>query len=122
MKTKELIRRLQEADPSGELPCCVENIDILCVLTQQAYWDGSLQVLVRDPNDSDAVTGGEFRRCGLKVTLHTWSLYELISDFPDIPITYDSPSAEDHDRERVEQYREEIREEDRRLAAQGQGV
>jgi len=28
MKVKELIRRLQEADPSGEIEACVDNIDI----------------------------------------------------------------------------------------------
>lgn len=31
MKTKILIEKLQKADPSGELECCVQNVDIVDV-------------------------------------------------------------------------------------------
>ena len=48
MKSKELIRLLQEEDPSGEVEVCVQNFDILGIHTEPAYWDGSLQVLMRD--------------------------------------------------------------------------
>ncbi len=48
MKTKELIRQLQREDPSGELECCVDNSDIFFVEHLPAYYDGCLEVLVRD--------------------------------------------------------------------------
>ena len=46
MKTKDLIKRLHECDPSGELDVCVDNEDINSVHAMEAYYDGKLQVLL----------------------------------------------------------------------------
>ena len=50
MKTSELIRLLQEADPSGEVECCIDNHDIYSVELWPAFYDGALEILVRDPS------------------------------------------------------------------------
>lgn len=48
MKTKELIRRLQEEDPTGELEVTVGKTDIYFIQTLPGYYDGCYQVLKRD--------------------------------------------------------------------------
>ena len=51
MKTKDLVAKLQEADPSGELHCCVSNGDIWDITVEPAYWDGRLHVIEFDENN-----------------------------------------------------------------------
>jgi len=50
MKTKDLIEKLQKLDPTGEIHVCIDNHDIFSVSLNPAYWDGTLQVLLRDPS------------------------------------------------------------------------
>jgi hypothetical protein len=79
MKTKELIRLLQEADPSGEIECCVGNEDIYFVACEPAYYDGTLQVLIRDKSKKDYnIIGAEFRRDGYKIQFHCQSIEDAI--------------------------------------------
>jgi hypothetical protein len=88
MKTKDLIAALQKADPSGELECCVGNVDIHFVDTEPAYYDGSLQVLIRDESKKPYfdIVGGKYVDKGTKVVIHTFALSDLIFDFPDAKI------------------------------------
>jgi hypothetical protein len=90
MKTKDLIAELQEADPSGELECCVENIDIFTVTTEPAYWDGRLQVLKRDPAKKPYydLVGGKYTSKGSKVVISPMSITDLLWDDPDAEIDY----------------------------------
>lgn len=57
MKTKKLIELLNQCDPSGELEVCLDNIDICSVGREPAYYDGALQVLIR--NDKDDNNGSQ---------------------------------------------------------------
>ncbi len=81
MKTKELIKRLQEEDPSGEIEVCVGNVDIHFVERMPAYYDGSLQVLIRDYNTKYYnIIGGKYVREGQKVKIHIMSITDAISN------------------------------------------
>lgn len=95
MKTRELIRQLTEADPSGELEVCVQNVDIHFVTTEPAYYDGSLQVLVRDSNERFYdIVGAKYVRRGDKVVIHPLSIADAIRNDPDMPIDYSELSPE----------------------------
>lgn len=108
MKTAELIRRLQEADPTGELPVCVGNVDVYFVQTLPAYYDGQLQQLVHDEGKRPyySVVGAKITRRGTKVDIVTHSIRDALLDHPDMPVECDEPSMA----ERVEQWRQEARE------------
>ena len=81
MKTKELIRQLQEADPSGEEEVCVDNVDIHFIETLPAYYDGKSQVLIRDRDcQYYNITGAKYRRNGLKVQIHSLSIVDALSN------------------------------------------
>ena len=90
MKTKDLIAELQEADPSGELEVCVENIDIFTVTTEPAYWDGRLQLLMRDPAKKPYfdVVGGRYVSSGHKVVISPMSITDVLWDNPEAEIDY----------------------------------
>jgi hypothetical protein len=106
MKVKELIRRLQEADPTGEIEACVGNIDIHFVSREPAYYDGRLEVLKRDPARTGRcydICGAEIRNDGQKVQIHTLSIREAIWEDPDLPVTPDGDC-------RVTEWRQEARE------------
>ena len=83
MKTKELIRQLQEIDPSGELECCISNHDILFVERIGAFYDGPLEILVRDTRGE--VVGGILRRIGEKIRIHVLDLAGAVSDWDSSP-------------------------------------
>ena len=90
MKTKDLIAELNEADPSGELEVCVENVDIFTVTTEPAYWDGRLQVLKRDPAKKPYydIVGGKYTSKGSKVVISPMSITDLLWSDPDAEIDY----------------------------------
>lgn len=100
MKTKELIRLLQEADPSGELECCVENIDILGVYPELAYWDGAFQVLVRDNSKKPYydVVGAKYIAEGTKITISPHSIDDAIFDHRNLPVEYIGMSTDQQKR------------------------
>lgn len=87
MKTKDLIKALQEADPSGELYCCVGNEDIFTVHVDPAYWDGRQQILILDENNEYYnVIGAKVTSEGHKVVIRTHSIEDAIWSNPDLPI------------------------------------
>lgn len=113
MKTKELIRQLQEADPTGEVECCVGNVDIHFVGIEPAYYDGSLQVLVRDESKSPYynIVGGKYVRMGDKVVIHTLSIEDALfnagpDDYFDIDYTQLPPDRAEATKKSHEAYRE----------------
>ena len=91
MKTKELIKRLQEADPSGEEEVTVGNTDIMFVQNLPSYYDGCQQVLIRDEKEKYYnVVGGKVRANDRKITINLHSLKDAIYENPELPIEYDS--------------------------------
>ena len=109
MKTKELIRQLNEADPSGEEEVCVGNTDIHFADRWPAYYDGCLQVLKRDEsNPCYNITGAEIRGEGVKVQIHTLSIKNAILEDPDMEVTFDGEPREWYV-ERIKEWRKEAK-------------
>ena len=105
MKTKELIRQLQEADPDGDKDCCVDNTDIFYVGIEPAYCDGCKQILIRDKDcEYYNIIGGKVSSEGSKLVITTLSIESAIWNKPDMPIEYDGYSEkhykEGHEEER----------------------
>lgn len=94
MKTKELIRQLMKADPTGEEEVCVGNTDIHFVERLAAYYDGPLQVLERDEDcEFYNIVGARYKRTGYKVNIFTLSICDAILNTPEIPVDYSELSA-----------------------------
>lgn len=109
MKAKELIRQLQEADPSGELEVCVDNLDINFISTEPAYWDGKQQVIIRDQsNGRGRVIGAKIASKGSKVQIRTLSIHEAIWANPELPVDYSdlSPEQAEEFKKRHDEYRQ----------------
>lgn len=117
MKTRELIRLLNEADPSGELECCVGNVDILDVSVEPSYWDGTLQVLRRDPEKEPYynIVSADFIRSDEvnKVVINTHSISDAIYENPELPVGYIGFGGEYYTK--LERMVEETRESSRRV-------
>lgn len=112
MKTRDLIHRLQEADPSGELEVTVGKRDIYFLQKLPCYYDGRTQILQRNPELEGKcynIVGAEIRSNGQHISIETHSIQEMLLDSPGLPVTYDSESAERHYAEKVEKWREEGR-------------
>lgn len=89
MKTKELIKRLHEADPSGEEEVTVGNTDIHFVCAMEAYWDGCQQILIRDEKEKCYnIIGGKVRAEGTKIMIHLHSISDAIFSNPKLPVDY----------------------------------
>lgn len=112
MKTSELIRRLQEADPSGELEVTVGKTDIHFLSQLPSYYDGHVQILKRDPaleGECYNIIGAEIRGSGAHICIETHSIRDMLQCEPDLPVTFDSESAENYNKARVEKWRDEAR-------------
>ena len=112
MKTKELIELLQREDPSGELPVCVDGVDVYTGYSVPAYYDGRLQQLIKDETKQNCynITGIRFLKEGSKVVLRTMSLDDVLWEDPDAVVTYDYDPSEKEIQE-VEDLRESIKRE-----------
>lgn len=90
MKSKELIKQLQEIDPTGEEEVCVDNVDIFTLTSKPAYWDGRLQLLIRDPKLVDCydVIGAKYVVGGSKIVISPMSVTDVLWDDPEAFIDY----------------------------------
>lgn len=89
MKTKELIKQLQLEDPTGEAEVSVGNVDIHFVGSEPAFYDGPLQVLQRNEKTAGYnITGGKYKRTGVKIVIYPLSFSDAILDNADLPIDY----------------------------------
>jgi hypothetical protein len=89
MKTKELIRQLQEADPTGEVEVTAAGADIYYAASAPAYWDGPHFILQHDPAKVGrcySIIGGRINYEGMKVKLHLVAWDDVLLDHPDAPI------------------------------------
>jgi hypothetical protein len=117
MKTKELIRRLQEADPTGEVECCVGNLDIYDIYQIGAYYDGALQVLIHDESKRDkswSVIGAKMKGNGTKVQINTLSIEDVIYDTveteaDDFPVAIEGYCDDTYRRKMVDGWKQEAR-------------
>jgi hypothetical protein len=106
MKTKDLIRELQANDPEGEAEVCIGNVPIHFVERLPAFYDGPLQVLIRDESRNYYnVIGAKYVRTGLKVEIHTHSISDAIIENPDLPVDYSALS----DPNKVRTHHEKLR-------------
>ena len=97
MKTLELIRLLQEADPTGEAECCVDNEDIHFLEVLPGYWDGRLQVFTRDPALTGKcfdIVGAKITAAGTKIKIRHLSIEDLLQDNPEMPVDTSSTGSE----------------------------
>lgn len=117
MKTKELIKRLMEADPTGEVEVCVGNVDIHFVELLPAYYDGPLQVLERDETCKYYnIIGGKYKRTGSKVKIHTLSISDAISNRLETKVDYSE--LDPHRAESTKKAHDDLREWHRKLENQ----
>ena len=111
MKTAELIRRLQEADPSGDLDVVVGCEDILFIESLPSYYDGPKHLLVRDPAKAPYydVVGGLISYEGEKIKIHCHMLEDALANNPDLPIEIRGGNANNRARheEAVKAWRQE---------------
>lgn len=96
VKTRELIAELQAADPSGELPVCVDGEDIYFVERLPGYYDGAYQQLIHDESKKPywSIVGGKITRKGEKVRIQVMSIRDVIQDMPDLPVELDEGMRE----------------------------
>lgn len=93
MKVKDLIKKLNELDPTGETEVCVWNQDIHFVSEEPAYYDGCLQLLTRDPsNEYYNITGAKYISSGSKIVIRPLSIAEAIFNNTDLTVEYDKYS------------------------------
>ncbi len=105
MKTKKLIKLLQDNDPSGELECTVNGIDIYSVARQPGHFDGAYEILVRDESRTNYnIVGAKITSESEKIILEPLSIKEAISEDPKLPVEFDSRVREE-DKKLVEEWR-----------------
>lgn len=86
MKTRELIRQLNLADPSGELECVVDGTaDLFFIERAHSYYDGTPWIAVRDAGTGYNVTGVKLLD-EPKVILRTFDAVLALSDDPNLRI------------------------------------
>lgn len=85
MKTKELIKILQEADPEGETECVVDGRDIYFASNLPYYYDGKPWLLIHDldkKGKSWSIKGIKLMTSGDKVNIHTLDVEDVIWNDP----------------------------------------
>lgn len=84
MKSKKLIKLIQELDPSGETEVCVGTTqDIAFVERMPAYYDGALQLIERE---NDEIVSAKFERAGDKIAIRYVGIVDAILDDPDLEV------------------------------------
>lgn len=109
MKTSDLIRRLQEEDPTGDAEVCIGKYDIHFVSRQPSYYDGYHTILVRDASKTGYnITGAIINYVGVKIKLHVMDAEDVIDNNPDAPVEVRGSSS-GHMVAQVEAWRKEAR-------------
>ena len=114
MKTKDVIKKLKEVDPSGELECAIDgNEDIFDIFETESYWDGSLQILKRDHSKDPYynICGGIITGKGTKVNIKPLSIYDAISNNVDLPVEIEGYTKESTKqiRDGINNWREDVK-------------
>ena len=111
MKSKELIRWLQEEDPTGEGEVVVGNDDIHFLEWKPGYWDGKYTVLIRDESKRPYydIVGAEYRSDGEKLCIRTMSWQDVISNDTDAPVKVVDTFCEKRMQNNVDAWRAEMK-------------
>lgn len=111
MKTKDLIKELQDNDPSGEMEVTVGNSPIHFLAVEPAYWDGCYRTLIEDPEKKPyyAVTGIRFVAHGEKLVINTLDYDWVLLNDPKAKVEYDGDYARNHYEERVNETRQRMK-------------
>jgi hypothetical protein len=91
MKSKELIKQLQELDPTGEIEVGCGNHDIWYAERMPAYYDGRFQLLLRDPKLTGKcfdIIGARYVSRGDKIKLVSMGVADVLWDNPDAVVEY----------------------------------
>ena len=88
MKTRELVRLLQEEDPGGDLEAVIDGVPIYVVERLPAFYDGNLQMLIQDEekNPFYNVTGYKVTSKGEKVLLRSMNIRSVLWDNPEATV------------------------------------
>lgn len=111
MKSKELIALLQKEDPDGDTDVCTGISPVVEVYRSPAYYDGSLERLIRD--EQGKIISAKIVRTGDKIVLRTMGLddaifYALEAGY-DLPVDLSDCSGSARYAETIAKYREESR-------------
>jgi hypothetical protein len=110
MKTRELIAKLQELDPAGDLDVVVGNEPVYFPERLPAFYDGAKGELVQDPDlIGFNIKGYKITNQGEKIVLHLYGLEAWLMDEPHGQV--DTSELPDWQQERyakmIEQFRKE---------------
>jgi len=97
MKSKVLIEKLKELDPTGEIEVCDGNQDILCLQLKPSYWDGNSKVFIRDEKlKGYNIKGVKICESGSKISIISLSLEDVIWEDPSVEIDLSDLSSASH--------------------------
>lgn len=113
MKTKELIRELQQIDPSGNQEVVIGTEAIHFVQKVPAYYDGCYTTLIRDSELGHIIVAG-IKSVGDKIDIKSMHWKDVLCDNPDAKIEADFSSFSDATQRKemeqeIEDYRDEMR-------------
>lgn len=103
MKTKDLIKKLQELDPSGETEVFFDDKDSLFIRVEPMHSGSWAQRL--DKNGYDEVRGATLVGEGNKISVRTISMNELIKRNPNIKISIEGDDEYGVQEDAIEQMR-----------------
>ncbi len=111
MKTKDLIRELQELDPTGEVEVTSGNSDIHSLERLPSYYDGCAKILIKDESKKPYhdIIGVRICSEGDKIRLNSPGIDSIFLDTPEAIIEYDSEYSRDHYQVVVENIRSDIK-------------
>lgn len=93
MKSGELIKYLQEVDPTGEIEVFIDGAkDFFKPYTTEMYWDGC--PFKMNPKYNSYPESLSVLSNGRKIVLKSFSYKDALLDNPEFPIEYDSEYSE----------------------------
>ncbi len=114
MKSKELIRRLQEIDPTGETEVVVGCSDIYFLQKDPMYYDGLPITLIRDESKRPYwdVIGFRATSKGNKIRIRTLDFEDVMWDTKNCIIELEDDYSKRHYEKDIERIKEEIADEE----------
>lgn len=104
MKTKELIKLLQEEDPEGTCDVAVGNLPITFIERLPYYYDGRLQFIEMNSNNKP-IRAGWKTDCS-KIQIHYTNIEKILLDHPELPIETSGASKNDDIEKIISEWRQ----------------